>query len=101
MSHPGGTDDIEDADPGLAAERTELAWTRTAISFAAVGGAALRSHPAVGVPLLALSPLIWELGRLPRKPGTGHARTRHLQLIAVVVTGVALVALVITLVTGW
>ena len=101
MTEPGGTDDIEDVDPGLAGARTGLAWTRTAISFAAVGGAALRSHPAVGVPLLALSPLIWELGRLPRKPGTGHARTRHLQLIAVVVTGVALVALVITLVTGW
>ena len=101
MSTDSTVDDIENADPGLARERTELAWTRTAISFAAVGGAALRSHPAVGVPLLALSPLIWELGRLPRKPGTGHARTRHLQLIAVVVTGVALTALVITLVTSW
>jgi uncharacterized membrane protein YidH (DUF202 family) len=96
-----GIDDIEDVDPGLASERTELAWTRTAISFAAVGGAVLRNHPAVGIPILALSLLIWELGRRPRKPGTGHARTRHLQLIAVVVTGVALAALVITLVTGW
>ncbi len=101
MSLPSGTDDIEDIDPGLAAERTELAWTRTAISFAAVGGALLRTHPAVGIPVLALSLLIWELGRLPRKPGTGHARTRHLQLIAVAVTGVALAALAITLISGW
>jgi uncharacterized membrane protein YidH (DUF202 family) len=98
---PSGIDDIEDVDPGLARERTELAWTRTAISFAAVGGALLRSHPAAGIPILALSLLIWELGRRPRKPGTGHTRTRHLQLITVVVLGVSLTALVITLMTGW
>jgi uncharacterized membrane protein YidH (DUF202 family) len=96
-----GIDDIEDVDPGLAGERTELAWTRTAISFAAVGGAVLRNHPAAGIPILALSLLIWELGRRPRNPGTGYARTRHLQLIAVVVLGVSLTALVITLITGW
>jgi uncharacterized membrane protein YidH (DUF202 family) len=101
MSLPDSTDDIEDADPGLAAARTELAWTRTAISFAAVGGALLKNHPLAGIPVLALSLLIWELGRLPRNPATGHARTRHLQLITVVVTGVALTALVITLATGW
>ena len=101
MSVPSGTDDIEDIDPGLARERTELAWTRTAISFAAVGGAVLRSHSVAGIPILALSLLIWELGRRPRKPGTGHARTRHLQLITAGVLGVALTALVITLVTGW
>ena len=65
MSYPGGNDDIEDADPGLAAERTELAWTRTAISFAAVGAALLRRHPLAGIPVLALSLLIWQLGRLP------------------------------------
>jgi len=58
MSLPSGTDDIEDVDPGLAAARTELAWTRTAISFAAVGGALLRNHPVVGIPVLALSLLI-------------------------------------------
>ncbi len=101
MSSPGGTDDIEDMDPGLARARTELAWTRTAISFAAVGCALLRSHPAVGVPILALSPLIWKMGRLPGKRGTGHARTGQIRLITAVVTGVALAALVITLVTGW
>ncbi len=101
MTLPDSTDDIEDVDPGLAAQRTELAWTRTAISFAAVGGALLRNHPAVGIPVLALSLVIWELGRLPRKTAAGHARTRHLRLIAVAVTGVALAVLVITLATGW
>ena len=101
MTAPDGIDDIEDVDAGLAGERTELAWTRTAISFAAVGGAVLRYHPAVGIPILALSPVIWELGRRPRRPGTGHARTRHLRLITVVVVAVSLIALVITLMSGW
>jgi uncharacterized membrane protein YidH (DUF202 family) len=101
MSYPGGNDDIEDADPGLAAERTELAWTRTGISFAAVGAALLRRHPLVGIPVLALSLLIWQLGRLPGSRGPGHAHTRRLQLITAGVTGIALAALVITLATGW
>ena len=30
--------DPEERDPGLARERTALSWTRTAISFAALGG---------------------------------------------------------------
>ena len=101
MSDPGGTDEIEDVDPGLAGARTELAWTRTAISFAAVGAALLRRHPLAGIPVLALSLLIWQLGRLPGSRGTGRAHTRRLQLITAGVTGIALAALVITLATGW
>jgi uncharacterized membrane protein YidH (DUF202 family) len=89
-------DDIEDTDPGLARERTDLAWTRTAISFAALGGIIIKDHPYAGLPILVLSALIWELGRLARAPRAGSARSRLL-LIAVAVTGVSLVALVITL----
>jgi uncharacterized membrane protein YidH (DUF202 family) len=37
--------DLEDLQPGLARERTELAWTRTAVSFAAVGVAILKTNP--------------------------------------------------------
>jgi len=43
-------------DPGLARERTELAWIRTAISFAAVGGVVLRHEVAPGLVILALTP---------------------------------------------
>ncbi len=90
-------DDIEDADPGLARERTELAWTRTAISFAALGGVILKNHPYEGIPVLVLSALIWQLGRLARGQGAGRARGRRLLLIAAAVTGVSVVALVISL----
>jgi uncharacterized membrane protein YidH (DUF202 family) len=89
-------DDIEDADPGLARDRTELAWTRTAISFAALGGVILKNRPYAGIPVLLLSALIWGLGRLTSAPGAGRARARHLLLIAVAVTGVSIAALVIT-----
>jgi uncharacterized membrane protein YidH (DUF202 family) len=90
-------DDIEDADPGLARHRTELAWTRTAISFAALGGVILKNRPYAGIPILALGAVIWQLGRMTRAPGAGRARARHLLLIAVAVTGVSVVALVISL----
>lgn len=91
-------DDIEDTDPGLARERTELAWGRTAISFAALGGAILKSRPYAGIPVLVLSALIWELGRLARTSGVGRSRPWPLLLIAVAITCVAIAALAITLV---
>jgi len=89
-------EDIEDTDPGLARERTELAWHRMAISFAAVGGAILRYRPAAGLPILILSALVWELGRLPRAPGGGRSRERRLRLITAIITGVAFAALIMT-----
>ena len=45
----------EDFDPGLARERTRLAWTRTAIAFAAVGAALLKSHLVAGLTVLGLA----------------------------------------------
>jgi uncharacterized membrane protein YidH (DUF202 family) len=94
MTH---ADDIEDTDPGLARERTELAWTRTAISFAALGAAILKGHPIEGLPILALSALIWKLGRVARAHGDDRERSRQLLAIAVAVTAVSLAALVISL----
>jgi uncharacterized membrane protein YidH (DUF202 family) len=89
-------EDIEDIDPGLARERTELAWTRTAISFAALGGAMLRYRPAIGVPVLIVGAVIWKLGRLPSRPGTSHPRHRRLLLIAVTITALSAAALIVS-----
>jgi uncharacterized membrane protein YidH (DUF202 family) len=46
---------MEERDPGLARERTALAWTRTAISVAALGGAMLKTNPPAGIVVLAMS----------------------------------------------
>ena len=89
-------DDIEYADPGLARERTELAWTRTAIAFAALGAALLKYRPVVGLPVLVLSAVVWRLGRLSGPAGAGHARDWRPLLITVTTTGVSLVALVLS-----
>jgi uncharacterized membrane protein YidH (DUF202 family) len=88
--------DIEDIDPGLAPERTELAWTRTAISFAALGGALLKYRPATGLPVLIIAAVIWRLGRLTGKPGTSRAKHRRLLLITVTVTALSAAALIVS-----
>ena len=79
----------EDADPGLARERTSLAWTRTALSFAAVGAVALRKDVIAGLLILATAPVIWRLGRLD------HHRPGRLRLVTVTIVAVSLVALVV------
>ena len=85
MADPSGR------DPGLARERTSLAWTRTAISFAAVGGVVLKKDLVPGLILLALTPAIWQLGRL------AYGRQGKLKLVTATIVGVALVALVVAL----
>jgi uncharacterized membrane protein YidH (DUF202 family) len=95
-------EEMEDIDPGLARERTELAWTRTATSFAALGGAILKTTPAIGALVLSISALIWVLGRIsgrPRRAQNGE-RGPILLLITVAVTVVALAALVAALMGG-
>jgi Domain of unknown function (DUF202) len=64
QDHPG--DDLEERDPGLARERTSLAWTRTALSFAALSGAVLKANIITGLIILAVAPLIWQLGHISR-----------------------------------
>lgn len=91
-------DDMEDVDPGLARERTELAWHRTAISFAALGGAILKIRPVAGIPVLIISAAVWELGRPARSLGTSHVRGRRLLLITVAVTAISVIALIISFV---
>ena len=84
-------DDPEESDPGLARERTSLAWTRTAISFAALGGALLKVSIAFGLPILAMAALVWRLGAMQR-PGA-----QRLWLITVSIVIVAMLSLVIAL----
>ena len=59
--------DPEERDPGLARERTSLAWTRTAISFAALGGVVLKVNVITGLTILVIAPLVWQLGRISGK----------------------------------
>ena len=87
-------DDPEDLAPGAAAERTRLAWQRTAIGFGAVGLVMLREEPAAGLLVLAATPLIWVLGRYISSAAPPQQRSRRLLLVTVSVTGVAVLAVV-------
>jgi uncharacterized membrane protein YidH (DUF202 family) len=86
-----GQDDYEDADPGLARQRTSLAWTRTALSFAAVGGVLLKRDVVAGLAVMATVPAIWEVGRL------AHHRPGRLRLVTATIVAVALVSLAVAL----
>jgi len=89
--------DLQDPQPGLARERTQLAWIRTAISFAAVGVAILKTNPPAGLIVLAMCPLIWTLGRLSGDRAVRGDRRNRLRLITIGVTAVSLVTLVVVL----
>jgi uncharacterized membrane protein YidH (DUF202 family) len=91
--------DPEESDPGLARERTRLSWTRTAISFAALGGAVLKENVVTGLIILAVVPLIWRLGRLSvsgspsdQLPIVSATRVR---VITVSIVGVSLLSLLV------
>jgi len=89
--------DIEELDPGLARQRTDLAWTRSAISFAALGIVVLKIRPVVGAPVLIFSAVIWSLGRFVRTPERADRADLRVLLVTVAVTVLALTALVLTL----
>jgi uncharacterized membrane protein YidH (DUF202 family) len=88
-------DDPDEADPGLARERTDLSWTRTAISFAAAGAAILKSHLVPGVIVLGLGVVAWSLRRVFPSTADDVHRQRRLLVVTIVVTAVAIVALVL------
>jgi uncharacterized membrane protein YidH (DUF202 family) len=92
-------EDMEQLDPGLARERTKLAWARTAIAFAAVGGAILKKEPVAGLIVLAMTPLIWGLGRfVGYSPARPELQPRRLLVVTVTVVMVSLLAMVIAFV---
>ncbi len=82
-------DDIEDADPGLARIRTSLAWTRTALSFAAVGGVALKEDVVPGLLIMATALVIWRIGRL------AYHHPARLRLVTAAIVAVSAVALTV------
>lgn len=94
------TDDPEDLDPGLARERTRLAWTRTAIAFAAIGAAMLRRELVIGLIVLATTPLIWALGQVASRATAPELLSRRLLLVTVTVTLMSLLAVVIALLSN-
>ena len=81
--------EYEDADPGLARVRTSLAWTRTALSFAAVGAIALRKDVIAGLLIMATVPVIWRVGHLD------HHRPGGLRLVTAAIVAVSVVALIV------
>jgi hypothetical protein len=93
-SPPGPPGPSGRRDPGLAQERTALAWTRTALSFAAVGGVVLKRDVIPGLILLALAPAVYVLGRL------AYARPEKHKLVTATIVAVAIVALVVALTRG-
>ena len=97
----GPESEPEEADAGLARERTALSWTRTAISFAALGGVMLRENVITGVIILAVSPLVWRLGRLSvsgSSPGQLPVVSRaRILAITVSIVGVSLLCLLVAL----
>lgn len=89
---PVSQPDDEDGDPGLARARTSLAWTRTALSFAAVGGVVLRENLIPGLLIMAAAPAVWQLGRL------AHHRPGRLRLVTATIVAVAMVALAVAVI---
>lgn len=90
------------SDPYLAVHRTRMAWTRTALAFAAVGGVILKTSVPTGLVVLATCPLVWAAGRLgganpQAAAGTGPAPfVRRFRLVTITIVVVAAVALAVS-----
>ena len=101
QGQPQPGDSPEERDPGLARERTSLSWTRTAISFAALGGVVLKANVITGLIILAIAPVIWQLGRITRgggaETGLRSVGATRLFLITVSIVAVSLLCLIVAI----
>ena len=91
-------EDMEEIDPGLARERTVLAWSRTGLSFLGLGGILVRADPVAGLAVLALGGVVWVLGYFHHRgmwaaAGTADRLTRP-RVLCLIAAGTALVSLV-------
>jgi uncharacterized membrane protein YidH (DUF202 family) len=91
------SDDPEFVDPGLARERTRLAWARTAIAFAALGAAVLKKEVAEGLLVLAAAPIVWAIGRFAVRTSRPDQLSRRLLLVTLTVIATATIAMVVAL----
>jgi hypothetical protein len=79
-----------------------MAWTRTALAFAAVGGVILKTSVPAGLAVLVTCPLVWVAGRLggpsPRAAAdTGPTLSaRRFRLVTLTIVVVAVVALAVS-----
>jgi uncharacterized membrane protein YidH (DUF202 family) len=98
---PRPGDDPEERDPGLARERTSLSWTRTAISFCALGGVVLKENVITGLIILAIAPAVWQLGRVTRGRGAAASLpsvgATRIFIITVSIVAVSVLCLVVAL----
>jgi uncharacterized membrane protein YidH (DUF202 family) len=101
--------DADSRDPGLAAERTDLAWSRSTLSLLACGAVILRGigrppltggNAAVGASVLILGTITTLLGawqiRHARQQGVRRSSTADLLPIVVGVAVVGIVAFVVS-----
>ncbi len=77
--------------------RTRLAWTRTAVAFAAIGGVMLKLSPVAGGVVLVLSLPIWALARRADDSQLAISSPRQLRLVTVTVVVIALAALIVAI----
>jgi uncharacterized membrane protein YidH (DUF202 family) len=89
--------DLDEPGVGDPANRTRLSWTRTAIAFAAIGAAMLKSSPIAGAVVIALSLPIWTAAHRVRHSADAASATSGFALVAGTVVLVAIAALVVAL----
>ena len=97
LAHGQPGDDPEERDPGPARERTSLAWLRTAIAFAALGGSVIKAHLAAGAIIFVMAAVVWQLGRASRSRSSADELPRvgagRLFAMTVSILAVCLIAL--------
>jgi|HubBroStandDraft_5_1064220.scaffolds.fasta_scaffold32755_3 uncharacterized membrane protein YidH (DUF202 family) len=94
MPSKAGPDEPAVSDP---ANRTRLAWTRTAIAFAAIGAAMLKNSPVEGIAVLVLSVPIWAVARRTGQNADAMSSAGALRLVTATVVLVAVAAMIVAL----